>query len=228
MPSITSGTTDFSLDVDELIEDAFEPLGGEHISGGEARKARRKLNLLLIKLRNKGIPVSKMDNEEVTLVPGQRVYELDPSIDAVLQLNYKYATSDVETPLTRYSEKEYHQIPTKEQSPGRSSVYTTERNRDNVRLLLWPAPAEADSVRMLVSRKIEDVTAQYQRIDLPTRFLPLVSDWLAYEAAFMRVNVDPNRVALLKNKLDETMLDTFEEDRERTSFRIKPGGISGR
>jgi hypothetical protein len=226
MPSTTSGTTDFSLDVDELIEDAFEPLGGEHISGGEARKARRKLNLILIKLRNKGIPVSKMDNESVTLVPGQREYDLDPSIDAVLQLNYKSQT--VETPLTRYGEKEYHQIPTKDQSPGRSSVYTTERNRDNIRLLLWPAPAEADSVEMLVSRKIEDITAQYQRVDLPSRFLPLISDWMAYEAAYMRAGVDPNMIQLLKVRLDETMNDTFEEDRERVDFIIKPHGISGR
>jgi len=226
MPSTTSGTTDFSLDVDELIEDAFEPLGGEHISGGEARKARRKLNLILIKLRNKGIPVSKMDNESVTLVPGQREYELDESIDAVLQLNYKQ--SDTETPLTRYGEKEYHQIPTKDQSPGRSSVYTTERNRDNIRLLLWPAPAEADSVEMLVSRKIEDITAQYQRVDLPSRFLPLISDWMAYEAAYMRAGVDPNMIQLLKMRLDETMNDTFEEDRERVDFIIRPQGISGR
>jgi hypothetical protein len=226
MPSTTSGTTDFSLDVDELIEDAFEPLGGEHISGGEARKARRKLNLILIKLRNKGIPVSKMDNESVTLVPGQREYDLDPSIDAVLQLNYKSQT--VETPLTRYGEKEYHQIPTKDQSPGRSSVYTTERNRDNIRLLLWPAPAEADSVEMLVSRKIEDITEQYQRVDLPSRFLPLISDWMAYEAAYMRAGVDPNMIQLLKVRLDETMNDTFEEDRERVDFIIKPHGISGR
>lgn len=225
MPSSTSGATDFSLDVDELIEDAFEPLGGEHISGDEARKARRKLNLILIKLRNKGVPVSKMDNESLPLVIGQKEYELDASIYAVLQLNYKQ--NEVETPLTRYGEKEYHQIPTKGQSPGRSSVYATERNRDNVRLLLWPAPAAVDSVEMLVARKIEDVTAQYQRIDLPSRFLPLLTDWLAYEASYMRANIDPNMVQLLKARLDETMRDTFEEDRERVDFRITPGGVSG-
>jgi hypothetical protein len=227
MPSTTSGTTDFSLDVDELIEDAFEPLGGEHISGDEAMKARRKLNLILIKLRNEGIPISKMDNVSVPLVAGQREYELDASIDAVLQLNYK--SSDTETPLTRYGEKEYHQIPTKDQSPGRSSIYTIERNRDNHKLLLWPAPADAtDTVELLVSRKIEDVTAQYQKVDLPSRFLPLISDWMAYEAAFMRKGIDPNLIMMLKNRLEETKTATYEEDRERVDFVIKPHGVSGR
>jgi len=226
MPSTTSGTTSFSLDVDELIEDAFEPIGGEHISGDEARKARRKLNLILIKLRNKGIPVSKMDNVSVPLVSGQREYLLDPSIYSVLQLNYK--ADNVEVPLTRYGERDYHQIPVKDNPPSRSSVWATERNRDQVTLLLWPAPLATDSVELLVAKKIEDVTTSYQKIDLPSIFLPLLSDWLAYEASLMRNGVDPLIRQELKLRYQESMVDAFEEDRERVDFIIKPHGIRGR
>ena len=37
-----------------------------------------------------------------------------------------------------------------------------------------------------------------------------------------------NKLAMLKLKLEETMPDTFDEDRERVTMGIKPGGISGR
>lgn len=227
MPSITSGTTDFSLDVDELIEDAFELIGGEHISGDEARKARRKLNLILIELQNKGVPISKVDNESVPLISGQAQYLLDPSISSVLQLNYK--ENGVEVPLTRYGEKDFHQIPVKGNQPSRSSVFMTERNRDQITLNLWPTPDNSSATaELLVARRIEDVTASYQRIDLPYRFLPLLSRWLSYEASLMRVGIDPNLRAELKQNYLESLNDTFEEDRERVDLIIRPRIPSGR
>jgi hypothetical protein len=226
MPSTTSGTTDFSLDVDELIEDALESVGGEHTSGNEARKIRRKLNLILIELQNKGVPINKVDNESVTLIDGQSEYDLDPSISSVLQLNYKQ--NDVEVPLTRYGEKDYHQIPVKSTS-SRSSVWSTRRGTNNVTLRLWPTPnADTDSVEMLVARRIEDVTASYQRLDLPYRFLPLLSRWLAYEVALMRDGVDPQKRQELKMNYMESMTDTFDEDRERVDMVIRPTIPSGR
>lgn len=226
MPSTTSGTTDFSLDVDELIEDALESVGGEHTSGNEARKIRRKLNLILIELQNKGVPINKVDNESVILVEGQSEYDLDPSISSVLQLNYKQ--NGVETPLTRYGEKDYHQIPTKDNS-SRSSVWSTRRGTSNVVLKLWPTPnASTDSVELLVARRIEDVNASYQKIDLPYRFLPLLSRWLSYEVSLMRDGIDPQKRQELKANYLESMNDTFEEDRERVDMIIRPTIPSGR
>jgi hypothetical protein len=226
MPSSTSGSTEFTLDVDELIEDALEPIGGEHTSGDEARKARRKLNLILIELQNKGVPISKMDYESVSLVSGQAEYELDPSIASVLQLNLK--EGDVETPLTRYGEKDFHQIPVKE-NLGRPSVFATERNRDNVRLRLWNTPdGISRTVEMLVARRVEDVNASYQKIDLPYRFLPLLTRWLAYEMSLGRSGVAPDIRAELKRNYMESMQDTFDEDRERVDMIIRPTMPRGR
>jgi hypothetical protein len=227
MPSTTSGTTDFSLDVDELIEDALESVGGEHTSGNEARKIRRKLNLILIELQNKGVPINKVDNESVTIIDGQADYELDPSISSVLQLNYKQ--NDVEVPLTRYGEKDFHQIPVKSNESGRASVWSTRRGTANVTLRLWPVPnADTDTVELLVARRIEDVNAAYQRIDLPYRFLPLLSRWLSYEVSLMRDGTDPQKRQELKMNYMESMNDTFEEDRERVDMVIRPTIPSGR
>ena len=57
MAAVTSNQTLFSLDVDDIIEHALLPLGGEHQSGIQAEQNRRTLNLLLIKLQNKNIPL---------------------------------------------------------------------------------------------------------------------------------------------------------------------------
>ena len=51
----TSGTTAFNLDLNNLIEEAFERAGTELRTGYDMRTARRSLNLLTIEWANRGI-----------------------------------------------------------------------------------------------------------------------------------------------------------------------------
>ena len=48
MANTTSGTTTFdkTLSIDEIIEDAFERIGLQAVSGNQLRSARRSLNIL--------------------------------------------------------------------------------------------------------------------------------------------------------------------------------------
>ena len=43
----TSGTYNFSMDIDEVIQEAMEMIGGEQTLGHEPKSARRSINLLL-------------------------------------------------------------------------------------------------------------------------------------------------------------------------------------
>jgi len=43
----TSGTTDFNLNIDEVIEESFERIGKQVRTGYDLKSARRSLNLLL-------------------------------------------------------------------------------------------------------------------------------------------------------------------------------------
>jgi len=158
MPSSTSGTTDFFLDVDDIIEQAFEPLGGEHTSGEEAQKARRILNLILIELQNKGVPINKLDFLTQALTEDQTEYNLDPTIVDVFELNL--LRDGTETPLTRYTLREFHQIPIKS-TKTRPSVWTIERNSNDVQLKLWPTPDNStDTVELMVYKKLEDIKSE--------------------------------------------------------------------
>ena len=228
MVATTSGTTTFTLDVDDIIEQAQEVIGGEWESGAEMSKARRALNLILIELQNKNIPLNKIETSTINVTQGTRTYDLDQAIVDVLELNVSDTdTNDLEIPLERWSRREYHQIPNKD-IEQRPTLWSTDRNEDLVRLLVWPTPNQTYEITMLVSKRVEDITASYERINLSYRYLPLVVAWLSYELSLLRPTISSERIAFLKARRDEIMVDAFDEDRERTDFTIKLGGISGK
>lgn len=226
----TSGTTTFTMDVEEIIEQALDPLGGEHQSNISASKARRVLNLLLIQLQNKEIPLSKIDTIDLALDADEPTYLLTASVKDVLSCSVsKTASPGVELPISRMSLKAYHNVPLKAME-GPPNSFVTERKSDGVYITFWPVQPDATyTAHILVAKTVEDVTASYQKLDLPTRYLPLIVAWLTYALALTKATViGPEKIAMFKANRDELMPDTFEEDRERTDYTVVPGGISGR
>ena len=70
----TSGTSIFNLDLNNLIEEAFERCGSELRSGYDLRTARRTLNLLTIEWANRGINLWTIEQGTIPLVTGQAIY----------------------------------------------------------------------------------------------------------------------------------------------------------
>jgi len=229
MVSTTSGATNFSLDVDDIIEQALEPLAGETTSAVEMNKARRTLNLVLIQLQNKNIPLSKIQEVDVSLVLGTREYTLDASIVDILELNIEdpSVTEPLQIPAERWGLRDYHQIPNKETS-ARPTLWSADREKDAVKLKIWPTPDKAYTAKLLASKRVEDVTASYQKIDLSYRYLPLLVKWLSYELSLTRKGIPLEKIAILKSELDTVLPDAFDEDRERVDFIVRLGGISGK
>lgn len=228
MVATTSSLVAFTLDVDDIIQKAYRPIGGEHISAEDAVSARLSLNLILIELQNKNIPLNKIDTVSVAVVADTTEYALTGSVSDVLKINLKETSTGVEIPMTRYSQKEYHQI-TKKTLESRPNCYTVERLNGGVTVKIWPVQDTSSvyTMELLVYKKIEDVTASYQKLDLPYRYLPLIIRWLSYELSLDRQGITPDVRAELKNNYKETLDTTFEEDRERADFIITPGHVSG-
>lgn len=228
MASTTSGTTNFSLDVDDIIKLALDPIGGEYENAGEMVTARQVLNLILIRLRNKNIPLNKLVEIPQTVTQGVATYTLPASVNAILSVSYKTVTDNVETPLDQYGFKEFSNIPVKSQS-GRPTTYMVQRGTTQETVNLWPVPNNSfDSIVILCVQDIQDVSASYQKIDLHKRYLPLLIDWLCYEMAMRRKGI-PQEVRMeFKSKYEESLSDAFEEDRERADWNITIGGVSGR
>ena len=66
----TSGTTSFDLQIDDIIEEAYERCGMRTNSGNDLRSARRSLNLLFSEWGNRGIHLWKVELNEKALVAG--------------------------------------------------------------------------------------------------------------------------------------------------------------
>ena len=70
----TSGTATFTLDLAELIEEAFERAGAEVRSGYDFRTARRSLNLMFADWANRGLNMWAMESGTLSLVAGTATY----------------------------------------------------------------------------------------------------------------------------------------------------------
>jgi hypothetical protein len=113
----TAGTSSFNLDLNDLIEEAYERAGIEVRTGYEFRTARRSLNLLTIEWANRGINLWTIQEGAIAMVTGQAVYPIpDDTIDLldhVIRQNNGTASTQTDINITRISESTYSTIPNK-------------------------------------------------------------------------------------------------------------------
>jgi hypothetical protein len=113
----TTGSTSFNLDLNDLIEEAYERAGVEVRTGYEFRTARRSLNLLTIEWANRGINLWTIQEGAITLVTGQAVYPLPADtidlLDHVVRQNNGSTSNQSDINISRISESTYSTIPNK-------------------------------------------------------------------------------------------------------------------
>lgn len=220
----TSGTYSFSMDIDEVIQEATEMIGGEITLGEEPRSARRSINLLLQDWQNRGIQLWTIGTTAVTVTTSTTAYTLaDQNIDILeAVINVQSGDGSTDLQLNRISMEEYLKIPRKTQT-GRSSQYAVRRDRDNIVISLWPLPDNSTNILKLETVKyIEDVSRSNQTADISRRFLPCLTAGTAYFMSMKRPGVDPSRINMIKQEYEERLSRAQEEDRERASMLIRP------
>tara|TARA_R110000796_G_scaffold51125_2_gene120630 strand:+ start:315 stop:1199 length:885 start_codon:yes stop_codon:yes gene_type:complete len=74
----TSGSTDFELDVADIIEEAYERCGLEVRTGYDARTARRSLNIMFADWANRGLNLWTVEFAAQTVASGVVEYPLAP------------------------------------------------------------------------------------------------------------------------------------------------------
>jgi hypothetical protein len=112
----TTGTSSFNLDMNDLIEEAFERCGKELRTGYDFRTARRSLNLLTVEWSNRGINLWTIEQGAIPMVTGQAVYPLPINtidlLDQVVRQN-NGTTNQIDININRISESTYSTIPNK-------------------------------------------------------------------------------------------------------------------
>ena len=112
----TTGTTAFNLDLNDLVEEAFERAGLELRTGYDLRTARRSLNLLTIEWANRGINLWTIEQGQIPMVTGQACYAFPVDtidlLDQVIRTN-NGTSNQIDINITRISESTYSTLPNK-------------------------------------------------------------------------------------------------------------------
>ncbi len=237
----TSGTATFNLDLNEIVEEAFERAGGELRTGYDLRTARRSMNLLFADWANRGVNMWTFEQGTIPLVQGQATYDLPNDtvdlLEHVIRTGAGNAATQADLTITRISVSTYATIPNK-LSQGRPIQVWIERRSGqlegptpllgqepaNPRITVWPVPEQTNLYQFVYwrMRRIEDAGAGGTRtMDVPFRFLPCLVAGLAYYIA-LKIPEGMQRLDILKAQYDEAWDLASTEDREKAAVRFVP------
>ena len=112
----TTGTTVFDLNMNDLIEEAFERCGQELRTGYNFRTARRSLNILTIEWANRGLNFWTVEQGQILMTTGQAMYPMPVDtinlLDTVIRQS-NGTSNQIDINISDISESTYMSLPNK-------------------------------------------------------------------------------------------------------------------
>jgi len=235
MANTTSGTTVFdkTFAIDEIIEEAYERIGMQGVSGNQLRMARRSLNIMFQEWGNRGLHYWEVANNSFTLVDGQAVYTMFRStgdgtssatavygVDDVLEASYRNASS-VDSPLSKINRSTYQGLANKT-SEGTPTQYFVQRFIDKVTVTLYLTPGSSQAghlVNYYYVKRIQDVGDYTNATDVPYRFVPCMASGLSY---YLSQKFKPELTQQMKLIYEDELQRALAEDGSSSSSYITP------
>ena len=235
MANTTSGTTTFEkgFSISDIVEESYERIGIQGVSGHQLRSARRSLNILFQEWANRGLHYWEVANNSITLVDGQATYTMYRAttdgtsdatavygVDDVLEASYRNSSS-VDFPLTKISRSEYQALSNKTDE-GTPTQYFVQRFIDKVTVTLYLTPGSTEAGNFLnyyYVKRIQDAGDYSNDADVPYRFVPCMVAGLAY---YLAVKNAPDRIQVLKLLYEDELQRALQEDGSSSSSYISP------
>lgn len=221
----TSGVANFNLDLTEIVEEAFERVGGEMRTGYDLRTARRSLNLMFADWANRGINMWTFEQGSIPLVAGTATYDLPADtvdlLEHVIRTGAGSASTQADLTITRISVSTYATIPNKLQQARPIQVWIERLNTP--RITVWPVPDNSQPYTFVYWRlkRIQNAGEGVNTMDMPFRFIPCMVAGLSYYLA-LKVPGGTERLGILKQQYDEAWDLAASEDREKAAVRFVP------
>ena len=218
-----SGTSTFTLTVNDVIQEAYDRIGGDPILGYDVRSARRSMNIMFSDWANRGYNQWTVEYKTLAITTGTIQYTLD--YDTVDIINANIQTSDGnEYAMTALGLGDYAVISNKN-SQARPTQYYLQRLNTPV-LKIYPAPDQNYTLTYYRMRKIEDITAStvngvQQNIDVPFRAFECMCAGLAYYLSKKRTGITAQTQQILKVDYEEAYQRLIAGD-DTPSTRIIP------
>ena len=235
MANTTSGTTTFdkTFAIDEIIEESYERIGLQNVSGNQLRMARRSLNIMFQEWGNRGLHYWEVANNSITLVDGQATYTMFRStddgtsdatavygVDDILEAVYRNSSS-VDSPLTKINRSTYQGLSNKT-SEGTPSQYFVQRFIDKVTITLYLTPGSTEAgntINYYYVKRIQDVGDYTNATDVPYRFVPCMASGLAY---YLSQKFKPEMTQQMKLIYEDELQRALAEDGSSSSSFITP------
>ena len=228
----TTATTDFNLDLNTIVEEAFERCGQELRTGYDLRTAKRSLSLMLNSdWANRGINLWTLEQGTHVLTYNVGTYDLP--VDTVDLLDHVIrtgsGTNQQDINISRISSSTYVSIPNKNATGRPIQIWINRRTgatgADSVvvypQFTVWPKPDNTTTWTLYYTRlrRMFDVGNGANGQDIPFRFLEPMVAGLAY---YMSIKIAPDRMQMLKGMYDEAWDLASGEDREKAAVRFVP------
>jgi hypothetical protein len=229
----TTATTDFNLDLNTIIEEAYERCGSELRTGYDFRTSKRSLGLLLMDWANRGINLWTLETGTQTLSYNVGTYNLP--VDTVDLLDHVIrtgsGTSQQDINISRISSSTYLSIPNKNATGRPIQIWINRRTgatgADNVvvhpQYTVWPLPDNTTTYTLVYTRLVRmfDPGTGVNGQDIPFRAMPCLVAGLAYYLS-MKIPGAMERMVALKAQYDESWDLMAGEDREKAAVRFVP------
>jgi hypothetical protein len=242
MANTTSGTTTFdkTFSIDEIIEEAFERLGQQDVTGYQLKTSRRSLNIMLQEWGNRGIHYWEIGELDLDLIQGQAeykffrsaadgtsatsnpngIYGISDVLEAQLRSN-RTATDQSDSPMTKVDRSTYGAFSNK-LSQGTPNQYWVQRFIDHVSISIYPTPDSTNAskdMHFYYIKRIQDVGAYTNATDMPFRFVPCMVSGLAY---YLSMKYQPQLTQNLKLIYEDEFQRALAEDGSASSTFITP------
>ncbi len=234
MANTTSGTATFdkTFAIDEIIEESYERIGMQGVSGNQLKMARRSLNIMFQEWGNRGLHYWEVANNNITLVADQAVYTMFRStgdgtssttavygVDDVLEVVYR--NSNVDSPLTKINRSQYQSLSNKT-STGQPTQYFVQRLIDRVTITLYLTPGSSEAGKFInyyYVKRIQDVGDYTNATDVPYRFVPCMVSGLSF---YLAQKFKPQLVQQMKLLYEDELQRALAEDGSSSSTYISP------
>src|SRR5210317_1951717 len=235
MANTTSGTATFEkgFSISDIVEEAYERLGIQGVSGYQLKSARRSLNILFQEWANRGLHYWEVANNSITLVDGQSEYTMYRStsdgtsdatavygVDDILEASYRNSSS-VDFPLTKINRSSYQALSNKTDE-GTPTQYFVQRFIDKVTVTLYLTPGSTEAgntINYYYVKRIQDVGDYTNATDVPYRFVPCMASGLAF---YLAQKFKPQMVQQMKMLYEDELQRALQEDGSSSSTYISP------
>jgi len=235
MANTTSGTHSFekNFSIDEIIEESFERMGIQNVTGYQLKTSRRSLNIMFQEWANRGLHYWEVANNTITLVNNKATYTMFRStadgtsdatavygVDDVLEASFRN-DSNVDVPLTKIARSAYQALSNKT-STGQPSQYFVQRFIDKVTITLYLTPGTSEAgkfINFYYVKRIQDAGAFTNATDVPYRFVPCMVSGLTF---YLSQKYAPQRTEQFKMLYEDELQRALEEDGSSSSTFITP------